>query len=390
MTSFPRVLVSGIDTLHLFTRRALDGAVVERLEQLKARAAGQAPNAAAVPFEAGGHRFAVRPHGARTAPLLLDSAHLAVLVNPAATSTFPTACVEFRALYLWQHGAMGAVDRAVPALRDIVPALDLNSLSVTRVDLTVDFQGWLPEPTHLDRLVTRARRDRSHFELYRDQRRFTGFSIGRGDVHARLYDKTAEIERSGKSWFRAIWARHPAYDHTAPVWRLELQLRRRALANFADGERKRLDTWAQVARCTRALWAHYCTRWVSLREPRTARTRQMLTPQWQALVDQGFATEPWAGIDVNLYRLLRESADGALVPQLAGYLARGYAQHLRRFGEDLAFEDSAQMLVLHAKNHAARVGRPIPARARERARQWLAAEREAETNGASGPSKGQP
>lgn len=369
----PRVLASGVDTLHLFTTTPIRHRQVTDLETAKVLA-GQTPKKGRLPTESiAGHTLTMQRHGARTAPLLLDSEHMAVRVNPYAAQNLPSVGVELRALYLWQRGAEEAA-RQAQAVADALtrPPLPADELlRVSRIDLAVDFQGWLPALEDEARFVTRAA-DRA---MHRQRRAFTGFMFGRGILAARLYDKTREIERSGKPWFRDVWAKSPAYDPRAPVWRLEFQVKREALramkARAAAGEPVAIDTWPDALAHGRALWRHMASRWLSLRLPRTKETRKRLAPEWETLHAQGFAGGPWAGTDADLYREARQAGSQRTTAQLAGYLARGFAEH--RFLDDIGadLEGGLEAVVGKAMLHAERTGRTVEARASQHVAGWV-------------------
>jgi hypothetical protein len=369
------VLASGIDTLHLFTTALVRSKHVDALEAAKA-AAVQTPRHGRLPTETiAGHTLTVERHGARTAPLLLDSEHMAVRVNPYAAQNLPSVAVELRALYLWQKGALEAA-RQAQAVADALTQPPLpggDVLRVSRIDLAVDFQGWLPSLEDDERFVTRAA-DRA---MHRQRRAFTGFMFGRGVLAARLYDKTLEIQRSGKPWFRQVWARSSGYDPGAPVWRLEFQVKREALramkAKAGDGDPVAIDTWPDALAHARALWRLLSSRWLALRLPRTRTTRQRLAPQWEALHACGFACGTWAGTDADLYREARQAGSERTTAQLAGYLARGFAEH--RFHNDIGadFDESLPLIVGRARQHAERTGRTVETRATERVVEWVQA-----------------
>jgi len=368
-----RVLASGVDTLHLFTRTLIRRKQVIALEAAKALAV-QTVRAALLPTETiAGHTLTVERHGARTAPLLLDSEHMAVRVNPYAAANLPSVGVELRALYLWQKGAAEA-SRQAQAVADALtnpPLPGDELLRVSRIDLAVDFQGWLPSPGDDVRFVTRAG-DRAQ---HRQGRAFTGFMFGRGVLAARLYNKSIEIERSGKPWFRTIWARSPGYDPGAPVWRLEFQVKREALrAIKAKGtEPMAIDTWQDALGHAGGLWRLLSSRWLALRLPRTKRTRQLLAPEWAALHAQGFADGPWSGTDSDLYREARQAGSERTTAQLAGYLARGFAEH--QFHDDIGarLEEALPLIIGRARQHAERTGRTVEMRAAQRVVEWVQA-----------------
>lgn len=372
-----RVIVSGIDTLHLFTRAIASPDAVRILEEAKREATERRSNPLPS-LDVAGHALAMQRHGARTAPLLLDSEHMAVRVNPASPENLPTVGVELRALYLWQRGAQVAAaeaQRVADALT--VPPLAgevRHPLSVTRADLAVDFQGWVPSPGHAASLVTRAATRSDHFV----RRRFTGSMFGYGAVAARLYDKTAELKVSGKRWFREVWAQAPGYDPREPVWRLEFQLRREALRSIRvrSGDKASahvtIDTWPDILRHACALWRHLASRWLAFRLPRTKHTRQRLAPEWSALVEGGFAGGPWGGADADLYRAAREEAGANTTAQLAGYLVAGLADHRFRLAADASLADAVPLLLARAERHAHRRGTTLEARAQAKVERWEA------------------
>jgi hypothetical protein len=201
--------------------------------------------------------------------------------------------------------------------------------------------------------------------------------FGRGDLAARLYDKTLEIQHSGKPWFRQVWARSPAYDPSAPVWRLEFQVKREALRDMrakpVDGEPFAIDTWSDGLAHARALWRYLSSRWLALRLPRTGKTRQRVAPEWQTLHARGFACGTWAGTDADLYREARQAGSERTTAQLAGYLARGFAEH--RFHDDIDadLEGALPIIIGRARQHAERSGRTVETRASQRVVEWVQA-----------------
>src|SRR4029077_993416 len=158
--------------------------------------------------------------------------------------------------------------KALAGLTSFVGALmeQVGETTCSRVDIYADFQGWVPVSEDYHRFVTRSRRNTSHIAVHHDGRRFTGFTFGRDAMVARLYDKSLEIAHSGKRWMHEVWG--AGLDVSAPVWRLEFQLRRDILGECSlTSPEGVLDVWPN-------LWA-YATQWLSLREPTpgAARTR---------------------------------------------------------------------------------------------------------------------
>jgi len=314
----------------------------------------------------------MRRFGARTAPFLLESEHAALKINPGAASTFPTFQSELRSIYLWQRGAAFAATQteeiATRLLMRFTP--DEARLHVTRADLAVDFQGWEPVESDGPAFVSRAHDRASHIQ----RKVFTGFQFGRGDIAARLYCKSIEIERSQKGWFRDVWAQSPGYDPARPVWRLEFQLRRPAIAGMElEGTGGTLDTWEDVLGSAGGLWRYLSREWLALKH-RTKRSRQNFHPAWDGLASQGFASGVWAGTEADLYRKHREDAATRSTGQFVGYLAREiaeYAFHQSRDGiVEPTLEGALPAVLERAKRHARKRGFTIDDRAQERVDVW--------------------
>jgi hypothetical protein len=83
----------------------------------------------------------------------------------------------------------------------------------------------------------------------------SGFSIGKGDIVARIYDKTLEISKSGKDWLYDLWG----IGRDVRVWRVEFQLRREALKEFA------IETLDDLINRMQGLWNYCVNDWLSVR-----------------------------------------------------------------------------------------------------------------------------
>lgn len=102
----------------------------------------------------------------------------------------------------------------------------IQKVKVTRVDLYSDVvlpeSCWLPELK--DYFVTRA----CLSSLYFQGHIFSGFSFGRGQISARLYDKPLEIKKSHKLWMYKKWGIDKVLSGFRII-RVEFQLRRTAI-----------------------------------------------------------------------------------------------------------------------------------------------------------------
>jgi hypothetical protein len=380
-----RPLFSGVDSLYLFSRSPIRPDVEAYLVAAKAAAVHAKKKRSPLPsVPVAGVLLEIQPRGSTTAPFLLRSAHMDVIVNPAPASGLPTLAIELSSLFLWQRGAPDAHEAAAAVGGELVvrqPLLEAGDrpsphgglLSVTRCDLCLDFQGWTP-PDKPTAYTTRAKK----FRPFYDHARFTGVSVGSGALMARIYNKTEELKESGKEWFYPIWRRSAAFDPSQPVWRLEFQLRRVALQSFRLGSRdRRISTFADLLPETGAIWRHLTSRWLAVRERRTARSRQVLAPEWRGLHAGGFDDAIWNGSQTNLYRLSRATSERRCLGQLAGYTARYLASVAARTGETPSLDELGHRLLADVRRHGERTGQSPEAKAARLMKEWAATEREA-------------
>ncbi|MDD2468770.1 MAG: hypothetical protein PHI97_32755 [Desulfobulbus sp.] len=125
-----------------------------------------------------------------------------------------------------------------------------------------------PDPEELD------------FNSHYTNRKFSGITIGSGDMMFRAYDKVMELKKkratNKQQVFAEIWG-VDKYDDE-PVTRLEYQIRRPRLREFADvshidpidGKRKfnvaelkgnQIDTVADLVNSLKSLWAYLTSEW---------------------------------------------------------------------------------------------------------------------------------
>jgi hypothetical protein len=220
--------------------------------------------------------------------------------------SLPAAYARIASEFIHEIGPVSAL----ADLKSFVGALldQVDATICSRADIYADFQGWMPGSEDYHRFVTRSRRNTSHIAVHHDGRRFTGFTFGRDAMVARLYDKSLEIAHSGKRWMHEVWG--AGLDVSAPVWRLEFQLRREILGECSLTSPE--DVLAQRA----SLWA-YSMQWLSLREPKpgATRTRWPVADVWSDL------THSQAGVAISplVRKRIRQDDERVLVRGLTGY-----------------------------------------------------------------------
>lgn len=307
---------AGLDSLYVSFPGKLDSELLGRLEDLRVQAQA---DGAPVPLPAdGGRPLVVHPNGSGHYRYWLQNSDFQVLV--ARGGKLPPVYLKVSSAYLHQLGPIAALHDAERVVRDILSG-QLGPAQASRLDLYVDFQGWIPNELDFRRFVTRARRSVEHFEAvqaYFDGQRFTGYQFGRDQLVARLYDKGREAVASGKAaWMREVWG--PRLDPAVPVWRLEFQLRREAIAAF------NVRTADEAISCRQDFW-RYCTgEWLSLRVPTTDRQRD----RWPVSSEWADLSRLSIGLQENglVRRRIREMQEGRLVAGATGYITSLAAVH---------------------------------------------------------------
>ncbi len=247
-----RVLAGGIDSLFASVRGELIKGVLQALDHVRALN----PDAE-VPcsFDGGPPNLLLRRHGWRGYRFWFTSPRYELYLG--APAPFPPAYLQLHAAHIHTVGVETAEEEVETMLRrDFFP--DGFQAVASRVDVFADEQGWEPRHDDFSRFRCRALRRRI-FELPRQAHgfghRLSGFTFGKGDLMARVYDKTLEMVVTGRRWPELLWE---GRDPERPVWRVEFQFRRPVLAALG------LNGTADVIRHRQGLW-DFGTRWLTLR-----------------------------------------------------------------------------------------------------------------------------
>jgi hypothetical protein len=207
---------------------------------------------------------------------------------------------------LWRDG----LRKAVYGATELISRLGgrVNTLKPSRCDFSADFRvpGGLAEAfleTHMVCPSTKNKSVRTATEL-------ETFHVGAASaaVQLRIYNKSREIEVSGKNWFREVWGEEAAGD----VWRVEFQLRRCVLRQFDVNSLD--DLQLKLA----GIWAYLTQDWFSLRlRDNENTTRRSVVPFWSAV--QGLADR--FGPLLSVSRTWTRSAPSIekTMPRLMGY-----------------------------------------------------------------------
>lgn len=296
-------LASGVDALYLSGRCVLDPDFLERLATRRRFAEEvRLP----MPIELGGESFALRPHAWGKYRYCLDHEGLRLGVTPS--NRLPAIRVQPRAELLHVFGPNATVSFVETLLRPVCESL---TLSVARLDLFVDVQGWCLSGADRDRFLCRADARRT----YEVRGRFTGFEFGSRKtktICARIYDKTADITAKGTDWWLDAWGGR--YRPDEPAYRVEFEFARPSLNEFG------VHSPVEALDGAGDLWRYATSDWLTHRQPTADAThsRWPISQPWAAIQAASLAA---GSLDLERLRAgRREGSLRRLVPALTGYL----------------------------------------------------------------------
>ncbi len=301
----------GVDSLYISFRGSLREGLGEYLEEKKKLAqSDDEVDQAMSRMVIGDHFFDVMGSGVRYYPIIMVDNWYRIQVSVSKAKKMPEIYVKISSELLNCHGA----DSSMVMLRKVVRRLlvKIEEETVSRVDLFVDFTTDV-ELENIENVswVTRAKK----LAKYWDGSSLTGMSIGLGgDISARIYDKTKEIDISHKTYIKEIWEKR-GWDTLQKVWRLEFQLKRMCLKEMS------VNTYLNLMVKANGLW-NYCTGdWLRLavNDDTVNRSRWMTNPMWKKI--QGVRINE--GNFVSIIREVdksREPSDKTIFQNGMGYL----------------------------------------------------------------------
>lgn len=273
----------GVDSLYLSYPGELLPEVQVRLEALKKIAQSPDPFEqclAQYPLLDG--RFEVKDKGAPLFPYILEDGSFRIQLSRPGKK-LPMAYVKISSGYLAHVGPRKAEEALSQVLQQLGTLTGIAQVS--RIDMFSDFaSSQNMEEWDREAWVTRA----AGVTAYAVDGHFTGWAVGMGGtMAARLYDKSLEIQKSGKNYLLDLW-RQAGWKEEEPVWRLEFQFKREVLAQLGVG------SLADVLDHLNGLWSYAITEWLKLTLPNPddkTRSRWPIHPLWAYLSSVDWETD---------------------------------------------------------------------------------------------------
>ena len=331
-----KIVHQGIDSLYLSFQGTLSEQWSQKLARLKILAQDSDPSIqATAQAKIGNHCFEVSSRGRGKYLYVLKDNWFHIQIAGTDSKALPVVYVQISSELLTFHPPSEVLE----SIKFIVNSLTtkVDSVSVSRLHLCVDFMTEvnLSKFTEND-WVTRAK----SFTRYSESGNFTGCSIGRGQLMARLYDKTAECTKSNKQFFYDVWSRN-GWEFKDQVWRLEFQFKREVLNQLHSVDVDELEEKLS------SLWCYATTEWLRLTLPNsndTARTRWETHPLWEMLTATSWQTFP----NQDLRRVIKER-----IPTDDYFFTSGFGvfpAYMAREGID-SIEDAVRDYLHHARLH---------------------------------------
>jgi hypothetical protein len=218
----------GVDTLILNVYGDLNENLLAQLDLAKELAQASAGDEYLAPLPSyDGENLMLYASGVKHYDFLARCGDLTVTLRRPSRSPLPGAVVRIASAALWRLGGGGRVacDLALAWIHEVFGD-GLLKVQVARADLAADFQGWAPTYADTCGVVRRA----DSLDLRFSKRgELETVAAGRSTrLRLSLYNKSKEVMKSGKTWFRDLWAAAGANDQR-DVWRCEYQYGREFL-----------------------------------------------------------------------------------------------------------------------------------------------------------------
>lgn len=186
----------------------------------------------------------------------------------------PNVYLSLAAKTLWLDG----IETAITWIKEELKAIGAGSvqrIQISRLDLCADFfvNGGISHEFLLSHKVTRN--DKGKLFLDKNELQTYYVADAKSPIQLRIYNKGVEVKQGGiKLWFLELWKR----ETTDNIWRIEYQIRRPALKQFA------IDSLDDLKEKQTALWHYLTSQWFTLRLPDNDKAeRKTIHPFWSAV-----------------------------------------------------------------------------------------------------------
>jgi len=340
----PDVLASGIDSLYLaFDIEWQDEKFFEHLAVMK-ELAEQDDKDSAITLKYGSELnvwiCAIKPHGTKGYEWILSGNEFTMTIGQwLVPKSRPSIMVQVFSETLWRLGPLNAVELLKSIFK--TQGAQIRTIKPSRVDLCMDIL--LPENLWSMDLIQYQVSRAKYVDPHLFNSTFTGISIGRGKIMARLYDKALEIaQRSKKVWMFDVWG-IPEVPEGFKIIRIEFQLRREIIKDLGIREFENLIPVIDY------LWG-YCTDWLQFRDNPGAHHTQRNIFMWWLTVQNSFlgVQEPTPLIRCKAINKKRDQLFAQAYGILTSLEALNCEEGMLATGQDVSLEEALNRLGRYA------------------------------------------
>ncbi|WP_321493964.1 hypothetical protein [uncultured Desulfobacter sp.] len=344
---------SGVDTLHLslfadFT----ESFIIDEIE--KVRDLCREYDQDKMPFMFFSRNWNVHRSGRKRYPFHISTGDVHVFLNRyPVTSFMPTCSIEIGSISCHAPGPWEIYEKIVKFFDSC--EIVISKYHIKRVDLSADFVGISIEDIDLwdmRKIVSRANKRSVHYS----GATYSGVSIGRGNIVARVYNKQLELkERQATAkadLFRRLWDLDLT-DSDTPVVRVEFQYRREALKTMKIEGQNFIETLDELKNTMNGIWAYSSQTWLQHKVDVVDRKnrhhdRADLSPFWLEVQAVEFSEKD---LQINRKTKVRGFINvKALIDQAAGCLTTACAALMPNLGETRSIPQMASSAIkMHLK-----------------------------------------
>lgn len=218
--------------------------------------------------------------------------------------------VRFMSEFLWEHGFEGAFNKFMKWFcKQNIKVIDTR---ISRLDICLDTDEIAFTENDINSFITRANKIARHYidDDYYTNKNFSGFTIGRGSkLSCRIYDKTLEIQKSKKKWFKDIWKANN-WNDTRRVWRIEFQIRRKVLKELS------IDSFHDIKPNLKELWGYLTQKWLVMKEKSKDKnmSRWKTHSNWLLVQNANYDSLP----DISLRQIIKKGNLDTLMDSCIG------------------------------------------------------------------------
>lgn len=222
------------------------------------------------------YRFRILPNGLRFHSYILHNEIMSISVSAHRSTNknnYPVA-VRLKSLFLWQNGYLQAYEDSINILRDIFKGEFIKE-KISRADICC----------HTDNLclsledINSFRGTYKKNEIFMTNRKLSGVTFGtftEKNVMCRIYNKSLEINTSGKTWFNEVWKKQDI--NIERVWNVEFQVGRTFFKDY------NIETVTDFALKARAIWEKLTSDFICyINQDDTNISRCSIKPEWLIL-----------------------------------------------------------------------------------------------------------